>query len=258
MVYETPYETPEWVKCSKLRPFWGGRGRIVSCPLRVDQVQIIFLVFHTIQIQMRNTSWHPHAWFLSKKAAVPVFNPLFSVPNPVFWLYLCFQSRFSSFCFLFPIHVFCLISVPHPGFLVFCVHLCFRLIFFGLISVPNSGFLVFWIHLFSRFPIHISAAQSTAILRLITWVFNQKIRNYKQMQITKYWDHLVHQVKGWLDLCKALRILELLKVIRHVATLHLIKKDIICIWARKTLSPLIKKKKKSSQPKHCLRRTSIS
>ena len=39
-----------------------------------------------------------------------------------------------------------------------------------------------------------------------------KIRNYKQLQITKYWDHLVHQVKGWLDLCKALRILELLKV----------------------------------------------
>ena len=162
----------------KIKAILGGWGRIVSCPLRVDQVQIIFLVFHSIQIQMRNTSWHPHAWFLSKKAAVPVFNPLFSVPNPVFWLYLCFQSRFSSFCFLFPIHVFCLISVPHPGFLVFCVHLCFRLIFFGLISVPNSGFLVFWIHLFSRFPIHISAAQSTAILRLITWVFKQKIRNY--------------------------------------------------------------------------------
>ena len=61
------------------------------------------------------------------------------------------------------------------------------------------------------------------------------------MQITKYWDHLVRQVKTWLDLRKALRILELLKVIRHVATLHLIKKDIICIWARKTFRHLYKK-----------------
>ena len=61
------------------------------------------------------------------------------------------------------------------------------------------------------------------------------------MQITKYWDHLVRQVKTWLDLRKALRILELLKVIRHVATLQLIKKDIICIWARKTFRHLYKK-----------------
>ena len=242
----------------KIKAILGGWGRIVSCPLRVDQVQIIFLVFHTIQIQMRNTSWHSHAWWF-KESSGPCFQSF------VF----CFQSCFFGYIFVsnpdFQVFTFCSQSMFFVWSRFFIQVFWFSVFipvsdpsFFGLISVPNSGFLVFWIHLFSRFPIHISAAQSTAILRLITWVFNQKIRNYKQMQITKYWDHLVHQVKGWLDLCKALRILELLKVIRHVATLHLIKKDIICIWARKTLLPLIKKKKKSSQPKHCLRRTSIS
>ena len=110
------------------------------------------------------------------------------------------RSLFSILCFLFPILLFGYIFVSNPDFQVFtfCSQSMFFVwsrffiqvfwfsvfipvsdpSFFGLISVPNSGFLVFWIHLFSRFPIHISAAQSTAILRLITWVFKQKIRNY--------------------------------------------------------------------------------
>ena len=107
------------------------------------------------------------------------------------------RSLFSILCFLFPILLFGYIFVSNPDFQVFtfCSQSMFFVwsrffiqvfwfsvfipvsdpSFFGLISVPNSGFLVFWIHLFSRFPIHISAAQSTAILRLITWVFNQKM-----------------------------------------------------------------------------------
>ena len=162
----------------KIKAILGGWGRIVSCPLRVDQVQIIFLVFHSIQIRMRKHLLTSTCMVPFKESSGPCFQSFVFCSQSCFLVISLFPIPVSSFCFLFPIHVFCLISVPHPGFLVFCVHLCFRLIFFGLISVPNSGFLVFWIHLFSRFPIHISAAQSTAILRLITWVFKQKIRNY--------------------------------------------------------------------------------
>ena len=136
----------------KIKAILGGWGRIVSCPLRVDQVQIIFLVFHTIQIQMRNTSWHSHAWWFKESSGpcfqsfvfcsqscflvislfpIPIFKFLLSVPNPCFLFDLGSSSRFSGFLCssLFPIHLFLVWSL-------FLIQVSW---FSGFISFP--GFL---------------------------------------------------------------------------------------------------------------------
>ena len=114
----------------KIKAILGGWGRIVSCPLRVDQVQIIFLVFHSIQIRMRkhlltSTCMVPFkessgpcfqsfvfcsqsCFLVISLFPIPIFKFLLSVPNPCFLFDLGSSSRFSGFLCssLFPIHLF--------------------------------------------------------------------------------------------------------------------------------------------------------
>ena len=137
----------------KIKAILGGWGRIVSCPLRVDQVQIIFLVFHSIQIRMRkhlltSTCMVPFkessgpcfqsfvfcsqsCFLVISLFPIPVFKFLFSVPNPCFLFDLGSSPRFSGFLCssLFPIHLF----------LVWSLFLIQASWFSGFISFP--GFL---------------------------------------------------------------------------------------------------------------------